>query len=726
MESTELERAIEQSKREFEQFVENRNLSMHSSSIENSDIKNLLLHDDVTPWEPPPNFFAHNVVLRDHQKTGVSWMIEREREDALYTKGGILMDEAGLGKTLQTLTLIKATLDSENDSPTLIICPASLLQVWFNEIYQKFPLGSFRVYNYYGGARKQDDIRYVMENYNLILTSYGTVVSEWNQLTNDFIGKPSEGSDRKDFPHGSIFRKIMGRIILDEAHAIRNKSCLTSAAITQLLTKKAWCITATPIQNRIDDIFPLFSFMGIKPFEHNYEQWISSIVSPFQTNAILGRSNLNKYLIPITIRRTKDILNLPDITVHNHKIELSELEIDFYISLFYYSCERVKVIIKRMEEIKRVRKFQNKEETKGDKRLKRANSSVIILILRLRQACVNPSLVMRSMKRLEPIIFNPKRSRGFAEEKLESLPAEIEIKASIDRLNKLRIPNSMGDECPICMDEIASHVSSPCNHMCCRTCWENITTMTITARCPFCREMIESFALLDNRIDELENMDQVRENLKMEIEEIEKNMEESEEKLNNGVSSKINWILNHLATHDEKALIVSQWTQALNIVQAQFIQKFPGVKYSRLDGSIAPIRRSKIVNEFQHDKSDIRVCFVSQGASSEGITLTKATRVYILDCWWNETKDYQVYSRAHRMGQNKPVVVHRLIAKDTIEEKVSEMRMKKQKISEIMTGDSEDDIQDLSFINNVKLMFRIEEEDKLIKKRRINDVLPSL
>jgi superfamily II DNA or RNA helicase len=132
-----------------------------------------------------------------------------------------------------------------------------------------------------------------------------------------------------------------------------------------------------------------------------------------------------------------------------------------------------------------------------------------------------------------------------------------------------------------------------------------------------------------------------------------------------------------------RALIFSQFTGFLAKVKAQLDAE--GVKYCYLDGSTRD--RGQVVEEFK--SGDVPVFLISLKAGGFGLNLTEADYVFILDPWWNPATEAQAVDRTHRIGQTRNVMVYRLIAKDTIEEKVMALKAKKAKLfSSVMDADS--------------------------------------
>ena len=122
-----------------------------------------------------------------------------------------------------------------------------------------------------------------------------------------------------------------------------------------------------------------------------------------------------------------------------------------------------------------------------------------------------------------------------------------------------------------------------------------------------------------------------------------------------------------------KALVFSQWTSLLDRVEPVLTRA--GIPFTRLDGSTRD--RGAVVERFQSE-SGPPVLLISLGAGGLGLNLTAADHVFILDPWWNPAVEEQAADRAHRIGQERPVMVYRLVAKDTIEERVLALQQHKR------------------------------------------------
>jgi hypothetical protein len=158
-------------------------------------------------------------------------------------------------------------------------------------------------------------------------------------------------------------------------------------------------------------------------------------------------------------------------------------------------------------------------------------------------------------------------------------------------------------------------------------------------------------------------------------------------------SAKLDLLLEQLADLREEghqALVFSQFTSLLAIVRNRLDSE--GVKYEYLDG--ATRNRQERVDAFQNDKQ-CSVFLISLKAGGLGLNLTAAEYVFLLDPWWNPAVEAQAVDRAHRIGQTRPVFAYRLIARDTVEERVLELQKTKRDLADAILGEDNSLIRDL-------------------------------
>ena len=150
-------------------------------------------------------------------------------------------------------------------------------------------------------------------------------------------------------------------------------------------------------------------------------------------------------------------------------------------------------------------------------------------------------------------------------------------------------------------------------------------------------------------------------------------------------SSKVQSLLEALRTavaDGHKALVFSQWTGLLDLIEPELASADIG--FCRLDGSTAD--RGAVTQRFQSDDGP-PVMLISLKAGGTGLTLTAADHVFLVDPWWNPAVEAQAADRAHRIGQDKPVFVYRLVALGTVEERILTLQEKKRALFEAALGD---------------------------------------
>lgn len=154
-----------------------------------------------------------------------------------------------------------------------------------------------------------------------------------------------------------------------------------------------------------------------------------------------------------------------------------------------------------------------------------------------------------------------------------------------------------------------------------------------------------------------------------------------------GPNAKLDVLLPQLADVTEeghKALVFSQFTSFLSIVRQRLDRD--GIKYEYLDGKTR--NRGEVVEKFQNDP-DCRLFLISLKAGGQGLNLTAAEYVFLLDPWWNPAVEAQAIDRAHRIGQTRQVFAYRLITRDTVEEKVLELQATKRDLADaILSADN--------------------------------------
>ncbi|KAK1222244.1 hypothetical protein PQX77_014877 [Marasmius sp. AFHP31] len=363
--------------------------------------------------------------LMPHQRKGVDWMIFRENVGE-KKMGGILADDTGLGKTIQACALIKHDrmenpMDTQHH-PTLVVLPPSLLFQWKDESTKFVP--ELKVVIHSSGNRKK--IKDILTA-DIVLTTYGVVRNEYTEyrfstdtyqscwFINDggflmktarkSVGKAGKKRTTDETLRDGLFRVKWRRVFLDEAHLIKNHKSDQAQACCALQTTFKWCLSATPLQNTVMDLHSLFRFLNVKPY--NDINWFKENVDgPIRRKNGMGligfehgraMKKLQLCLSRILIRRDKHgqtdgvkHLDVDPYIIHCNPAEnrLSEDETRIYDAL----QDRFSSILHQS--------FQDPRGDGGsrDGKLGLRNHCIFVLILRLRQACLHPQLLLDKYK----------------------------------------------------------------------------------------------------------------------------------------------------------------------------------------------------------------------------------------------------------------------------------------------------------------------------------------
>ncbi|SEW53420.1 DEAD/DEAH box helicase [Chitinophaga arvensicola] len=249
--------------------------------------------------------------LRPYQEEGFRWMTHL----AAWGAGACLADDMGLGKTIQAIALL---LHRAPDGPALVICPASVVTNWSNEIARFAP--SLNVILLHNGHRAT--LIKSAGPFDVVITTYGLLQAEEKLLA------------RVKWP----------TLVLDEAHTIKNFQTKTSKAAMAMQAGFKLMLTGTPIQNHMGEIWNLFNFLNpglLGSLDHFNKQFVfPSVRNPEST----VKQHLKKLIAPFILRRTKTgvLDELPPKTEIVKLVPLSSDEASFYEALRRKALENIK------------------------------------------------------------------------------------------------------------------------------------------------------------------------------------------------------------------------------------------------------------------------------------------------------------------------------------------------------------------------------------------------
>ncbi|SZE99832.1 unnamed protein product [Blumeria hordei] len=660
-----------------------------------------------------------NVKLLPHQIEGLEWMISRElgtsRKKSRISKGGILADDMGLGKTLQSISLIlknpkpddDESIEEQNKSKsvktTLVVAPLALIRQWEVEIKEKVSeLYTFKVYVHHGPQRTkrfQD-----LAKYDVVITTYQILVSEFGNSSPDENG-----------PKAGCFGLHWYRIILDEAHTIKNRNAKATQACYSLRSDYRWCLSGTPMQNSLDELQSLIKFLRIKPYD-DLRTWKEQIDRPMKGgDSRLATRRLRHFLLIFMKRRTKDILKVdgalnpggkPTANGHNN-------------STGFKVTER-KIVKISAEFSPYERKLYQRIEDRASKNIKKlmtgevSYASALVMLLRLRQACNHPSLVIGELSSEKDAIDTaPSKNKdtGAEIDEMTNMVGEMQVGAK---------------KCDICQFELSKEDSKR-GAIRCTECEEDVKYMVMNnevaprngkPEMPRRRNLRRNRKVSkrtsyesddDNSLDMEDESVQIKtrnaggmedENAEGGGEWLSPNNEASLDSntasdqdndfkaksskvpqlTNVATSTKITQLIKILKeeVHEHKFIVFSQFTSMLNLIEPFFHAN--DLVFSRYDGSMRNDLREASLAKLRNDKK-CRILLCSLKCGSLGLNLTAATRVVILEPFWNPFVEEQAIDRVHRLTQKTDVIIYKITISKTVEERILELQDKKRALA---------------------------------------------
>ncbi|KAJ9668358.1 hypothetical protein H2201_001406 [Coniosporium apollinis] len=450
-------------------------------------LKNIRPDQDLPPELREGTPDALKCILMEHQKLGLSWLKKMEEGS---NKGGILADDMGLGKTIQALALI---LSRPSEDPrrktTLIIAPVALMRQWQREIATKVKdRYALKVRIHHGQSRAKDFRK--LRDCDVVLTTFGTVATEFKRKEEWDKIKANNPNALPGPKHSLALlgdESLWYRIIIDEAQCIKNRNTQASKAACLLHSQYRFCMTGTPMMNNVEELQALIQFLRIAPY-NNFKKFrydIKAGMSKHSDSFAFQQSmkKLQVLLKAIMCRRTKTsqidgkpILQLPPRVTEKKYAIFSEDETQLYSALE-----------------KKTQLAVNKYLKAGTAMKNYAN--MLVLLLRLRQACCHPHLITD---------LSVTGATEISADDMIALAAQLTDEV-VNRIKEVK-----GNfECPICYDAVENPaIFIPCGHDTCGECFSKISdpsraialgedATTADVVCPECRSKINPKKIID-------------------------------------------------------------------------------------------------------------------------------------------------------------------------------------------------------------------------------------
>ncbi|TEB29534.1 hypothetical protein FA13DRAFT_1734745 [Coprinellus micaceus] len=581
------------------------------------------------------------VQLLPFQRESLHWM--RNQEKTIWA-GGILADEMGMGKTIQMISLMHVG----GAKPNLVIAPTVAIMQWKNEI--ALHTTNTKVLVWHGSSRESNADEF--KKFDVVLTTYAVLESSYRKQQSGFKRKGMIIKEKSPLHHIQ-----WNRVILDEAHNIKERSTNTAKAAFELKSKHRWCLSGTPLQNRVGEMYSLIRFLGGDPFAYYFCKlcdckslhwkfsnkktcddchhspmqhtcfWNNEILSPIQKTGMraagqLAFKKLRVLLDQIMLRRTKleraDDLGLPPRTVIVRRDYFSPEEKELYLSLFSDAKRQFSTYLDAGTVLNNY-------------------SNIFSLLTRMRQMACHPDLVIRSKTNVQTFVPDEagegtvcRLCNEFAEDAIQSKCHHVFDRECIKQYLEASLEDTQPD-CPVCHLPLTIDLEAPALEI-----EENATAPRQGILGRLNLDTWRSSSKIEALVEELSNL--------------------------------------RLKDATTKSIVFSQFVSFLDLIAFR-LQK-AGFNVCRLEGTMSPQARDATIKHFMNNV-DVTVFLVSLKAGGVALNLTEASRVYLMDSWWNPAVEYQAMDRIHRLGQRRPVEAIKLVVEDSIESRIVQLQEKK-------------------------------------------------
>jgi DNA repair protein RAD16 len=532
--------------------------------------------------------------LKSFQLQGLDWMTRQEKT---HYRGGLLGDEMGMGKTIQAVSLIMS--DFPQKEPTLVVVPPVALMQWSSEITE-YTDGKLKVLVYHGQNSKVKVMTVKdIKKYDVIMISYNSLESLFRKETKGW----SRGEDiiKEDSPIHAIH---FHRLILDEAHSIKSRTTGVAKACFALKGTYKWCLSGTPVQNRIGEFFSLLRFLEVRPFADYFCKSCPCAILHWKLDDDHRCSNCKHS-------------GMEHVSVFNQEL-LNPITQSEDASVRSGAMDKLHMITARIMLRRVKRDHVSSMELPPKEVIVRSDffglierdfsSSIMSNTGRQFDTYVSRNVVLNNYANIFGLIMQMRQVANHP---------DLLLKRSAEGGQNVLV-------CNIC-DEVAEDaIRSQCKHDFCRSCVKIYMQTTESAGgetdCPRCHIPLA----ID--LDQPE-MEQDEEGVK-------KSSIVNRIKMEDWTSStKIEMLIYELyklrsKKQTLKSIVFSQFTSMLQLVEWRL--RRAGFNTVMLDGSMTPVQRQRSIEYFMNN-TDVEVFLVSLKAGGVALNLTEASRVFIVD-----------------------------------------------------------------------------------------------
>lgn len=463
----------------------------------------------------------------------------------------------------------------------------------------------------------------------------------------------------------SVHKVSWFRVVLDEAHMIKDRASSSARAVFNLDALHRWCLTGTPLQNRVGELYSLIRFLRVDPFAYYmckakecvckslHYRFSKGMCEDCGHSAMQHSCHFNKHILnPIKrcgfvdegrramlllkrevldhamLRRTKtsraDDIQLPPRLVRVRAERMDEHEEDFYQALYTQSQAAFNTYVQAGTVLNNY-------------------AHIFDILIRLRQAVDHPYLVTHS-----------------ASSKLSAAASYASA-------------SSQFSLCGVCGEEPEGPVRAACGHSFCKQCLLEFMgdEESEDLACPQCNSKLSvdlggRAKIVVPRGGIMSRIDVSRFQSSSKIEALVQELHAM-----------------RLQDPGAKAIVFSQFVSMLDLIEHRL--KLAEVGCLKLMGGMSVGARENVLNTFKSD-TDTIVLLISLKAGGVALNLTVANYIFLMDPWWNPAAEMQAIDRTHRLGQNKPIYAVRFVAANTVEDRILRLQEKKKLVFDGTVG----------------------------------------